>query len=231
MICIVDGCDNKIAARGYCTKHYQRLKRFGDPLALSRNAPGAFTCCSVPGCQNPYLCKGFCSRHYMRWIKHGDPALGALVGAERGEPLRWLIAAANSQTDECLLWPYCGYRNGYGSVWYKGQLTGAHRAACLMAHGEPSDGKEVAHGCGQRRCCNPRHLRWASPSENQQDKRRHGTAPIGSKNGCAKLTEVQIPEIRLLATTEHPDLIAKRFGVTSSTISYVLRGKTWRHVP
>jgi len=31
-ICKVDGCKNKYQARGYCQKHYKRLRNYGDPL-------------------------------------------------------------------------------------------------------------------------------------------------------------------------------------------------------
>lgn len=35
--CSIEGCQNKYLTSGYCSKHYYRLKRFGDPLKISRN--------------------------------------------------------------------------------------------------------------------------------------------------------------------------------------------------
>lgn len=32
--CAVDGCGAKHSARGYCSVHYRRLRKYGDPLAL-----------------------------------------------------------------------------------------------------------------------------------------------------------------------------------------------------
>lgn len=32
-VCLIDGCDGRIDARGWCRKHYQRWRRLGDPLA------------------------------------------------------------------------------------------------------------------------------------------------------------------------------------------------------
>ena len=34
--CAVDGCERRSRVRGYCTLHYQRIKRHGDPLVASR---------------------------------------------------------------------------------------------------------------------------------------------------------------------------------------------------
>lgn len=36
-ICSVDGCGNLTNARGWCTTHYGRWQRHGDPLAISPN--------------------------------------------------------------------------------------------------------------------------------------------------------------------------------------------------
>lgn len=32
--CSVDGCDGEHCAQGFCTKHYQRWRKFGDPLVV-----------------------------------------------------------------------------------------------------------------------------------------------------------------------------------------------------
>ncbi|MCZ4500981.1 MAG: hypothetical protein JWQ74_3536 [Marmoricola sp.] len=40
MTCMIDECSGRAKARGWCSKHYQRWVHHGDPLALSRTAPG-----------------------------------------------------------------------------------------------------------------------------------------------------------------------------------------------
>lgn len=34
LVCIVDGCPNPEQSRGWCSKHYSRWRKYGDPLAL-----------------------------------------------------------------------------------------------------------------------------------------------------------------------------------------------------
>ena len=33
-VCSIEGCNNKILARGWCNKHYLRWKNNGDPLII-----------------------------------------------------------------------------------------------------------------------------------------------------------------------------------------------------
>jgi hypothetical protein len=55
---------------------------------------------------------------------------------------------------------------------------------------------------------------------------------IGSANGCAKLTEDDVREIRLLyATGNHTYLeLGLRFGVAKHTICQIVRRRAWKHV-
>lgn len=76
-----EGCDREQRARGYCGKHYQRMKRLGT-TALERWDP----VCSVDGCDQKHRSNGFCARHYMRWWKTGDP--GPIESTRRRAPER-----------------------------------------------------------------------------------------------------------------------------------------------
>lgn len=54
----------------------------------------------------------------------------------------------------------------------------------------------------------------------------------GSRQGLAKLTEADIPGIRIaVAAMESKAEIARRYGVSDRTIRDVANGKTWKHVP
>lgn len=69
-ICILDGCVTPVLARDWCTTHYGRWTRHGDPLGVAPDM--AITTCTVDECERPHLAKGYCSFHYGRWQKYGD---------------------------------------------------------------------------------------------------------------------------------------------------------------
>jgi hypothetical protein len=69
-ICTIEDCGNKVVARGYCTKHYQRWAKYGDPNVSKPRKRGT---CSIDNCNRPAAGRGWCTLHYQRWRKHGDP--------------------------------------------------------------------------------------------------------------------------------------------------------------
>lgn len=150
------------------------------------------------------------------------------VKARRGEALEWLLARKDHASDECLIWPFARSKTGYGSL----GRSSPHRRMCEIAHGAPSaPGLEAAHSCGNGDggCVNPRHLRWASPSENRQDKVRHGTDARREKCSAAKLTEANVCALREEYTCGgiSQRALARKYGVSQSEISRVLGGKRW----
>lgn len=52
----------------------------------------------------------------------------------------------------------------------------------------------------------------------------------GSTNGGAKLTEVQVREIRSLAASVSGRQLGKMYGVSQGLISAILLGKRWKHI-
>lgn len=54
----------------------------------------------------------------------------------------------------------------------------------------------------------------------------------GEAHGSAKLTEEKVLAIRQASLDgETQKVIAERFGVTQMNVSYIVRRKTWRHLP
>ena len=100
-LCSIDGCNDKVAGRGFCSKHYQRWVHHGDPLVMKRRTKQAEICektdcnspgymrglclshyrklqlserdpCTVEGCNTPWSVKGLCNKHWHRWIRTGS---------------------------------------------------------------------------------------------------------------------------------------------------------------
>jgi hypothetical protein len=62
------------------------------------------------------------------------------------------------------------------------------------------------------------------------DKHVHGTMLRGEQIYCAKLTEVQVRDIRRLARVSSHRELAERYNVVPQTIGKVIRRERWRHV-
>lgn len=185
--------------------------------------------CAAEGCDKAVYCRGWCGAHYWRWWAHGDPLAGR---TPEGEPLAWMADVALTHVGEdCLQWPYARYSNGYGTVNQGGKMRSVTRVVCEAIHGPPPSPKhEAAHICGKGHegCCNPKHLRWATPAENAADKLDHGTIANGEANGSAKLTEADVHAIRRRrATGEVLQAIAADYGVCISAISSIAIRKNW----
>lgn len=72
--CAAPGCKDLSNAKGYCGKHYNRWRKYGDPLAL-RPLPQKYKTCSIEGCTNPAAARGWCGNHWRAWRKYGDPLI------------------------------------------------------------------------------------------------------------------------------------------------------------
>ena len=89
-------------------------------------------------------------------------------------------------------------------------------------------GMQVAHNDGDHRNNAADNLRYATPRENNGDKRKHGTNRKGESHPGAKLNVDEIAGIRrALAMGFKQKDIAAAVGVTRSNISHIATGKTW----
>lgn len=142
-------------------------------------------------------------------------------------PRSFLEYAFKYSGEACLEWPFALQGNGYSKVGYEGRVQTGHRVVCLVVHGSCPSGYEAAHRCGNRRCLNPGHIRWASGTENQADRRLHGTELKGSKNPAAKLSETAVRDIRDRRGKARQVDLAAEYGVTQALISKIQRGHVW----
>lgn len=186
--------------------------------------------CSIDGCGQQAQRRGWCAMHYARWQRHGDPLGGR--STFNGEPKAFLAAALTSATDDCILWPFNTGDTGYGQIYHARRQLHVHQVACEHRNGpKPSPELEAAHSCGARACCNPRHLRWATPFENGQDKVAHGTALRGERSPRSKLTEKDVVRLLGLVGTTSREVLAAEFGISSRHVGAIVAGESWAHVP
>lgn len=190
--------------------------------------------CAFPDCPNPKSEKagfGLCNSHYWQKFK-GRPLTPLAYRRNVTEP--WLMANKDHDGDECLLWPFQRLQNdGRGAVKYAGKQTIAARVMCELAHGAPPTPEhEAAHSCGKGHegCVNPKHLRWATHTENLADQLIHGTRIRGEMARNAKLTEGKVRAIREFAHTCSQQTIGDLFGIAQTTVSKIVLGKSWGHV-
>lgn len=148
-----------------------------------------------------------------------------------GEPLAFLNdVVLPYASNECLFWPYAISSNGYGNVTYQGVKHSTSRLVCELVNGPaPTPLHQAAHSCGKGHlgCVNPKHLRWATSKENINDRRVHGTAPVGDRNGASKLTNSQARYALAMRGKVPGVKLAKAFGVSPAAIYLLHSGKNW----
>lgn len=73
--CVVSECERQTWRREWCSPHYQRWQRYGDPTGGGplRSADPDRHMCAVVGCGLRKRKKQWCEAHYQRWTRYGDP--------------------------------------------------------------------------------------------------------------------------------------------------------------
>lgn len=185
--------------------------------------------CSIPDCGKPTNAGGMCSKHYWRWKKYGDAASGE---TPKNTGIRFIEnVALPFSGDDCLRWPISLNKGGYGQFGMGGRSLFAHRYICKAVNGPPPTKRHhAAHNCGNSWCVNPRHIRWATPVDNNADKISHDTHNKGERHGLAKLDAEKVRAIRRMAGIASQSAIARKFGVSQTNVGLILRGERWQHV-
>jgi plasmid maintenance system antidote protein VapI len=134
---------------------------------------------------------------------------------------------------DCWLWTGARNRTGYGTFLIRTGVTAkANRLAWELTNGPIPDGLSVLHTCDQPACCRVEHLYLGTQQDNMRDMVTRGRSGRGEKHRH-KLTAAQVLEIRsryAAGGTSHIKL-AREYGVAYPTISHLLTGRTWRHLP
>jgi hypothetical protein len=133
------------------------------------------------------------------------------------------------KTESCWLWT--GWCNSYGygqlKVRNHARIQFAHRFSWEIAVGPIPEGHVVRHlVCDNPPCVRPDHLALGLQRDNVADMHAKGRQRPNSR-----LTDNDIRAIRDAAEggTDLPSLAA-RYGVVDTTLSRIIRRKSWRHV-
>jgi hypothetical protein len=236
--CKVEGCTNKYRCSGYCSIHYSRWRLTGDPGPLERIFYPANLTCDVDGCGKPAKGKGKCSVHWNREKREkaiaANPEIRVHAWATIEERLRrigWAEVVRKAELGPCWEWAGLLDRKGYGRVAVgKQKMKAAHRTAYEAWNGELDPDLMVCHSCDNPPCINPAHLFPGDQFVNMGDAKAKRRNANGMRQGCAKLTDQQVAEIRAkYKPREYSQArLGREYGVTQSAIGAIVNGRTWK---
>ena len=153
-LCTIAGCTNPHYGRGYCSCHWQRWRRHGDPCAGARFRTWAVLgmTCILRDCDRPRKARGFCSMHYHRVSRHGEPGLAERLHCPNGEGSI--------------------FNNGYRYIAKRGE----HRIVWEQHYGPIPTGKVIHHENGDKLDNRIENLMLMSRADHQSYHRRKRTA-------------------------------------------------------
>lgn len=180
--------------------------------------------CAVIGCERKSFSRGLCGTHYQRVKITGNLEQDRPIGVSRG--LNWLKSNADVEHENCVEWPFSCGNHGYDQIYANGRNKVTSRVCCEIFHGPaPTSDHQAAHRCGNRKCVNKNHIRWATPKENCADKLMHGTHRCGEANASAKLSNAQAASIR--SDNRPTRFLARLYGIDPKAVRLIKQGKTY----
>lgn len=112
----------------------------------------------------------------------------------------------------------------------KGNSRHVHILVLTAFAGPRPAGMEGLHGDDDASNNALENLRWGTRSDNIHDAIGNGKMPIGSRRWNAKLTEMQVAEIKAIHLHRSNGEIGRMYGVSGATIRQIRDGRAWSHV-
>lgn len=248
--CSFIDCDSTVHARGFCAKHYytDKLLRLstiecssidctnmckytdfcGKCYYVKRLEDSTKDRCSVIDCDKVVRAIGLCLNHYELNRKNGAPIIVRNMFKTTLEHYNFYV---DRPVEDNSCWGWRGPdRNGYGI------MTGVyvHRFSYELYIGAIPDGMHVLHTCDNPPCSNPKHLFLGTHADNMQDRKNKGryVGNVGAKNNSAKLTEIEVIDIRKEYTGIRGNIasLARKYNVSGDTISKIVNNISWTNV-
>lgn len=111
----------------------------------------------------------------------------------------------------------------------KHRSVALYRLICSAFHGPCPCGFQASHLNGNSLDCRASNLAWESPKANNARKHEHGTAQVADAAGHVKLTWDEVREIRRLFQEGASKVaLAKSFGVTRTSVHWIVTNRQWR---
>lgn len=143
------------------------------------------------------------------------------------------ILAQCRRVNDCLIWLGGVDHYGYGRITIEHKRYRVHRVMYEMVYNPIPDNKVIMHSCDIPNCVEPEHLSVGTQYENIMDafrKGRNGSA-YGEKQSNTILTAEKVIAIREEHKRYHSlKELAKKYGVSVSSINQIVRGKRWNHL-
>lgn len=125
---------------------------------------------------------------------------------------------------------HCRNSDGYSMIKSYGKEIGIHRYMYRKYFGEIPEGLVIRHKCDNPNCINPNHLEIGTIQDNVDDRVKRGRqshlGSKGEKNGRAKLTQLQVDEIR--KDNRANLIICSEYKVALTQIYSIKSFKSWR---
>lgn len=132
----------------------------------------------------------------------------------------------------CWEWLGCLTASGYGQIRIDDKMIRSHRYAWELENGPIPDGTVIMHTCDNPRCVNPSHLHLGTQVENIADRMTKSRQARGVTHSEAKLTGIQVVEIRRkVASGATPQVLAAEYKVSKATIYNIAARRIWKHIP
>lgn len=72
ILCSITNCPNPSKTKGFCSKHYNRIQRHGNPYTVKRDTNPPRVCTEI-GCNEPFFVLKRCSKHAERYRLLSNP--------------------------------------------------------------------------------------------------------------------------------------------------------------